>query len=88
MDHIEEIGLDELHEALEEVEGKRPTQRLLTAIAFKNGVSQTELAEWNDTWRRTIYSWLNRLDTDEPPSNAVTDENRSGKNTKLSKYIV
>lgn len=84
MDHLEEIGLDELHEALEEVDGKRPTQRLLTAIAYKNGISQTELAEWNDTGRRTIYSWLNRLDTDEPLSEAVTDAHRSGRNRKLS----
>ena len=84
MKHLEEISLDELHAALEEVEGKRPTQRLMTAIAYKTGISQTELAEWNDTGRRTIYSWLNRLDTDEPLSEAVTDDHRSGRNRKLS----
>lgn len=84
MDHLDEISLDELHEALNKVEGKRPTQRLLTAIAYKNGVTQTELAEWNDMGRRTIYSWLKRLDTDEPLSDAVIDENRSGRNRKLS----
>lgn len=84
MNHLEKIGLDELHEALEEVEEKRPTQRLLAAIAYKNGVTQTELAEWNDTGRRTIYSWLKRLDTDEPLSEAVTDDHRSGRNRKLS----
>ncbi|SEJ11462.1 Transposase [Halohasta litchfieldiae] len=84
MAHLEETGLDELHKALEEVEGKRPAQRLLTAIAYKNGISQTELAEWNDTGRRTIYSWLKRLNTDEPLSEAVTDDHRSGRNRKLS----
>lgn len=84
MNHLEEISLDELHEALERVEGKRPTQRLLAAIAYKNGVTQTELAEWNNTGRRTIYSWLKRLDTDEPITEAVTDDHRSGRNRKLS----
>lgn len=84
MEHLEEIGLDELHKALEEIEGKRPTQRLLTAIAYKHGVTQTELAEWNDTGRRTIYSWLKRLDTDEPLAEAVTDDHRSGRSRKLS----
>ena len=84
MDHLDNITLDELHDALESVEGKRPTQRLLAAIAYKNGVTQNELAEWNDTGRRTIYNWLMRLDTDEPLAEAVTDAHRSGRNRKLS----
>lgn len=84
MDHLKNISLDELHDALETVEGKRPTQRLLAAIAYKNGVTQEELAEWNDTGRRTIYNWLMRLDTDEPLAEAVTDDQRSGRNRKLS----
>jgi len=84
MDHLEEIEQDELHEALDKVEGKRPTQRLLAAIAYKNGVTQTELADWHDTGRRTIYSWLDRLDTDEPLADAVRDDHRSGRNRKLS----
>jgi len=66
------------------VEGKKPTQRLLAAIAYKNGVTQTELAEWYDVQRRTIYSWLKRLDTDESLERAVTDAHRSGRKRKLS----
>jgi len=84
MEHLEEITIDELHEALDTVDGKRPTQRLIAAIAYKNGVTQTELAEWFDTGRRTIYSWLQRLDTDEPLDEAVSDDHRSGRNRKLS----
>ncbi|AHG01870.1 hypothetical protein HALLA_00835 (plasmid) [Halostagnicola larsenii XH-48] len=34
--------------------------------------------------RRTIYSWLKRLDTDESFEQAVTDTHRSGRNRKLS----
>ena len=84
MDHLDEISVEELHDALDNVEGKKPTQRLLAAIAYKNGVDQTELAEWYDVERRTIYSWLKRLDTDESLEQAVSDAHRSGRKRKLS----
>lgn len=84
MDHLDRISLDKLHEVLEQIEGKRPTQRILAAIAYKDGVSQTQISEWNDTGRRTVYSWLMRFDTDEPLTGAVTDAHRSGRNRKLS----
>ena len=84
MDHLDEISVEELHDALDNVEGRKPTQRLLAAIAYKNGVTQTELAEWHNTGRRTIYSWLKRLDTDESLEQAVTDAHRSGRKRKLS----
>ncbi|MFD1562873.1 IS630 family transposase [Haloarchaeobius amylolyticus] len=84
MDHLDEISVEELQYALDNVEGKKPTQRLLAAIAYKNGVTQTELAEWYDVQRRTVYSWLKRLDTDESLEQAVTDAHRSGRKRKLS----
>ena len=84
MDHLDEISVEELQDALDNVDGNKPTQRLLAAIAYKNGVTQTELAEWHDTGRRTIYSWLMRLDTDEPLEQAVSDDHRSGRKRKLS----
>ena len=84
MDHLDEITVEELQDALDNVEGNKPTQRLLAAIAYKNGVTQTELAEWYGTGRRTIYSWLMRLDTDEPLAEAVTDDKRTGRKRKLS----
>jgi transposase len=82
MDHLDEISVEDLHRALDEVEGKKPTQRLTAAIAYKNGVSQTELAEWYDVQRRTIYSWLKRLEQ-EPLDRAVRDDSRSGRPRKL-----
>lgn len=84
MEHFEEISVEQLQDALDNVEGKKPTQRLLAAIAYKNGVTQTELAEWHDVQRRTIYSWLTRFDTDEPLEQAAVDANRSGRKRKLS----
>jgi len=84
MDHLDERSVKELQDALDNVDGNKPTQRLLAAIAYKNGVTQTELAEWHDTGRRTIYSWLKRLDTDESLEQAVTDDKRTGRKRKLS----
>ena len=65
MDHLDDISVKELQDALDNVEGKEPTERLLAAIAYKNGVAQAELAEWYDVQRRTIYNWLKRFDADE-----------------------
>lgn len=83
MDHIEDISLEDLQEALDRVERKKPAMRLLAAIAYKNGVTQTELSEWYGVQRRTIYSWLKRL---EAPviENAVRDAHRSGRPRKLT----
>jgi transposase len=85
VDHLDEVSVEELQTALDNVEGKKPTQRLLAAITYKNGVSQTELSRWYDVQRRTIYSWLKRLDTDESLEQAVSDDKRTGRKRKLSK---
>jgi len=84
VDHLDEISVEELQDSLDNVEGKKPTQRLLAAIAYKNDLTQTELAEWYGVQRRTIYSWLKRLDTNESLEHAVTDAHRSGRKRKLS----
>nr|WP_274546376.1 helix-turn-helix domain-containing protein [Halobacterium salinarum] len=84
MKHLDDISVEELQDALDNADGKKPTQRLLAAIAYKNGVTQTELAEWYDVQRRTIYSWLTRLDTDESLEHAASDDKRTGRNRKLS----
>lgn len=83
MERLEEISVEELQDALDNVEGKKPTQRLLAAIAYKNGITQTELAEWHDVERRTIYSWLKRLESASFEA-AVEDAHRSGRPRKLS----
>ena len=72
MAHLDDTTVEELHDALENAEGKTPTQRLLAAIAYKHGVTQTELAEWHDVERRTIYSWLERFDAESPERAADT----------------
>ncbi|MFB6107296.1 MAG: helix-turn-helix domain-containing protein [Haloplanus sp.] len=82
MDHLDELSVDDLRRALDEVERKKPTQRLMVAIAYKHGVSQTDLAEWYGVERRTIYNWLRRLE-ERPLDRAVRDERRSGRPRKL-----
>lgn len=84
MEHLDEISIEDLQHALDEVEGKKPTKRLLAAIAYKNGISQTELAEWYGVQRRTIYNWLMRLER-EPLAQAVQDDHRSGRPRKITK---
>jgi transposase len=84
MEHLDDITVAELQAALEEVDGKKPTQRLLAAIAYKNGITQTELAEWHGVQRRTIYNWLKRLDADSLET-AVEDARRPGRPRRLSK---
>jgi len=66
------------------VEGKKPPERLLAAIAYKNGVDQAEPAERYDVQRRTMYNWLKRLDTDESLEHAVVNAHHSRKRQKLS----
>jgi transposase len=83
MEHLDDITVAELQAALDEVEGKKPTQRLLAAIAYKSGVTQTELAEWHGVQRRTIYNWLKRLDGDSLET-AVEDAHRPGRPRRLS----
>jgi transposase len=65
VDYLDETSIEELQDTLDNVGENKPTQRLLAAITYKNGARQTELAEWYDVQRRTIYSWFKRLDTDE-----------------------
>lgn len=83
MEHLTEVTVDDLQSALESVTEKKPTQRLIVAIAYKNGITQSELAAWFDVERKTIYNWLTRLETRDLDS-AVRDEHRAGRPRKLS----
>jgi len=83
MERLSEISITELQQTLDTVDRKKPAQRLIAAIAYKNGVSQTELAEWFDVQRRTIYGWFKRLE-DEPLPEAIYEDHRTGRPRKLS----
>jgi transposase len=83
MEHLDEISVEDLHDALDTVDGKKQTQRLLAAIAHKHGVTQTELAAWHGVQRKTIYNWLKRLDA-ESLEQAVADDHSPGRPRRLT----
>ncbi|MFB6300598.1 MAG: helix-turn-helix domain-containing protein [Halobacteriales archaeon] len=61
MGRLDRISMEELHELLAEVDEGTPTQRVLAAIAYKQGDSKTRLAERHDVTWKTVHSWLNRF---------------------------
>lgn len=82
MAKLENVSIDALEAALEEVSGKRETQRLMVAILYKRGPSVPMIAEWFDMREQTIYEWFVRLEQ-RPIMDAITDDDRSGRPPKL-----
>ena len=83
MSRLEHISIKELHELLSEVGESTPTERILAAIAYKQGDSKTQLAERHDVTWKTVHSWLNRF-AEQPIEQAPYDEHRSGRPAKLT----
>lgn len=83
MEHLTEITVEQLQEALDKTDEKTPAQRLIAAIAYKNGITQSELADWFDVERKTIYNWLTRLE-DRDLERAIYDVDRPGRPRKLT----
>lgn len=83
MPTLAETSVEELRSALEAVEGKKPALRLVAAVAYKHGVTQSTLAEWFGVERKTIYNWLSRLEEGDL-TEAVRDDVRPGRPSKLS----
>ena len=83
MTRLEGTTTEDLRGALATVEGKRPTMRLMVAIAHKSGVDQSTLAAWYGVERKTIYNWLTRIE-ELPLERAVRDAERTGRPRKLS----
>lgn len=84
MDFLDETSVKELQNTLDNVKRNKPTQWFLAAIAYKYGVTQIELAEWQDIGRRTIYNWLKRFDIGESLEQIVTDHKRIGRKRKYT----
>ncbi|WP_458189691.1 helix-turn-helix domain-containing protein [Haladaptatus sp. NG-WS-4] len=82
MPNLEDISTDELRNALDDVDDVRSTKRLMVAIAYKQGTTQTDLAEWYGLSRKTIYNWLQRFE-ERPVRKAASDEARPGRPPKL-----
>lgn len=83
MEHLADVTVDDLQQTLASVDEKTPALRLVAAIAYKNGVTQSELADWFDVERKTIYNWLTRFDHPDLDA-AVRDASRGGRPRKLT----
>lgn len=83
MAKLENITLDELHAALEGVEEKKPTQRLMLAILYKQGPSVPMIAEWFDLRDRLLYRWFTEME-EEPLTDAIYDEPSPGRPPRLT----
>lgn len=82
MDHLSETTIADLQHALDTTDQKTPAMRLIAAIAYKNGITQSELADWFDVERKTIYNWLTRLE-ERDLETAIRDAERPGRPRKL-----
>lgn len=86
MGTLDGVDLDDLHDALAGVEGKKAALRISVGIGYLHGLGPTELAEWYGVSRGTVYDWLARLErlAEEPPGDVLTDAERPGRPPKLS----
>lgn len=83
MGRLEHVSIEELHELLSDVDESTPTERILAAIAYKQGDSKAKLAERHDVTWKTIHNWLDRFE-ERPIEKAPYDEHRSGRPAELT----
>ena len=85
---LENVSTDDLRQVLAEVEGKKPTQRLMAAINYleDDDLTQKEVAERYGYTGGWLSRWLDRLKrlADEPFEEVVYDDHRSGCPPELS----
>jgi transposase len=85
---FENVSTDDLRQVLAEVEGKKPTQRLMAAINYleDDDLTQKEAAERYGYTGGWLSRWLDLLErlADEPFEQVVYDEPRSGRPSELS----
>lgn len=84
MTRLDSVAVDDLQEALASVEEARPAIRLVAAIAHKHGVPQSDLADWLDVERKTIYNWFTRLESGDSLAEAARDRDRPGRPRRLT----
>lgn len=82
MAHLENVTADDLRDLLDDVEGKRATQRLMLALNYKESdITQPTLAARYGVSQGTVHNWLARLDRLETDSveDVLYDEKRGPK---------
>ncbi|WP_117595550.1 helix-turn-helix domain-containing protein [Haloprofundus halophilus] len=83
MGKLDEVSTDRLRDALSNAADAKEAKRLVVALDYKDGQSVDELSERYGIPRSTLYSWLERFESD-PVEAAVVDESRPGRPPKLA----
>jgi len=83
MDKLDGVSLSALQDQLDAADSAKATKRLMVAIAYKDGVSVSVLAERYGVPESTLYYWLDRI-ADKPLSEAVEDDERPGRPSELA----
>lgn len=86
MSYLEDVTARELHDVLTQVDEKKPAQRVLAGIAYKDGVEQQTIADRHGVHPNTVRNWLQRLERleDEPFRDVVYDDPRPGQSRELA----
>jgi transposase len=82
MPTLDSVSVETLRDELRRVDSPKAAQRLMIAIAHKDGVSQTTLARRYGYSRKTVYNWLTRLER-ESLSAALEDDPKPGRPSRL-----
>jgi transposase len=83
MNKLEDVDAGALRDALDEASSAKAAKRLMIALAYSDGVRVETLSERYDIPRATVYSWLDRFEH-QSISEAITDESRPGRPSKLT----
>lgn len=82
------VCTEDLRDVLAEVEGKKPTQRLMATINYleEDDATMAEVAERYGYTGPWLSQWLDRLErlADEPFEQVIYDEPREGRPSELS----
>lgn len=83
MIELDDVPVADLQRTLDTVGEKRPALRLVVALNYKHGLTQTEIAEQYGIARKTVYNWLSRFESRSIDA-AIYDDDRSGRPPKFS----
>jgi transposase len=82
MGKLDHVATADLREALDRAGTAKAAKRLMVALSYKAGESVDVMSERFGIPRSTLYYWLDRFES-ESIEEAVTDEERPGRPTKL-----
>lgn len=78
MNSIVDLDRDELLVAFDAASDAKAAKRLMTALAYSDGVPVETISDRYGIPRSTVYAWLNRFNQ-ETISEAIEDDSRPGR---------